>query len=76
MKIEEYKPKVVVFMGQGYSDYWHTIAGQKSSFTDKGGFLAANSEDTKYIITKHPAAFGITNAYFETIGNFFYQALQ
>ncbi|MCM1564345.1 MAG: hypothetical protein NC238_00050 [Dehalobacter sp.] len=75
-RIEEYKPKVVVFMGQGYSDYWHTIAGQKSSFTDKGGFLAANSEDTKYIITKHPAAFGITNAYFETIGNFFYQALQ
>lgn len=72
-RIEEYKPKVVVFMGQGYLKYWNTIAGQKSSFTDKGGFWAANSEGTKFIITKHPAAFGVTNAYFETIGNFINQ---
>src|SRR5690606_8834650 len=25
-RIEEYKPKVVVFMGTGYLDYWHSIA--------------------------------------------------
>lgn len=57
-------------MGQGYSQYWQAIAGQNLSFADKGGFWAASSEHSTYIITKHPAAQGVTNAYFETIGKY------
>ncbi len=72
-RIKDHKPKVVVFMGQVYSDYWHTIAGRNLIFTDKGGFWAGSSEDTIYIITKHPASRGVTNAYFETIGKFLNQ---
>lgn len=67
-KIKEHKPKFVVFMGQGYSDYWHSIVGR--NFTDIGGFWTANSAGTTYVITKHPAAQGVTNSYFETVGKF------
>jgi len=70
-RIKEYKPKAVVFMGQVYSDYWHTISGRNLIFTDKGGFWAGSSEGTTYIITKHPTAHGVTNAYFESIGELF-----
>ena len=69
-RINEFKPKVVVFMGQGYSQYWQAIAGQNLSFADKGGFWAASSERTTYVITKLPAAQGVTNAYFATIGKY------
>ncbi len=74
--IKKYKPKVVVFMGQVYLDYWHTIAGSHLCFTDKDGFWASISDGTTYIITRHPAAHGVTNLYFETIGNFLYQIWQ
>jgi len=72
-RIKENRPKCVVFMGQGYSAYWQSIAGQNSSFTEKGGYCTACSGDTTYVITKHPAAQGVTNAYFETIGKFLFQ---
>lgn len=74
-RIEKFKPKVVVFMGQVYSNYWHTIAGSNVSFTDEGGFWVDHSERTIFIITKHPAAHGVTNEYFETIGDYLFQIL-
>lgn len=75
-RIKEYKPKVVVFMGQVYSNYWQMIAGRDLNFIEKGGFWAASSEGTTYIITKHPAAHGVTNAYFESISYFLQQGLR
>ncbi len=65
-RIKDHKPKFVVFMGQGYSDYWKNIAGL--NFTDEGGYWKAKTEGTTCVITKYPAAQGVTNAYFETIG--------
>lgn len=70
-RIREYKPRFVVFMGQGYSKYWQDIAGRR--FSDEEGFWIANSMGTTYVITKHPAAKGLTNAYFESIGKYLYQ---
>ncbi|NLB17224.1 MAG: hypothetical protein GX825_00440 [Syntrophomonadaceae bacterium] len=70
LRIMQHKPKVVVFMGQVYSTYWQTIAGQHLDFVDIGGFQADNFAGTLYVITKHPAAYGVTNAYFEEIGDF------
>jgi len=67
-RIKDNRPKYVVFMGQAYSEYWQTVAGR--NFTDKGGFWTANSGGTTYVITKHPAAPGVANAYFESIGQF------
>jgi len=72
-RIKDHKPKFVVFMGQGYSMYWQSIAGQEHLFHDEGGFWVSNSMGTNYIITKHPAAHGVTNSYFETIGKYLSQ---
>jgi len=69
-RINEYKPKAVVFMGQGYSQYWQAISGQNDTYGDKGGFWALISGRTTYVITKHPSAQGVTNNYFESIGDF------
>lgn len=73
LRINEHKPRFVVFMGQVYSKYWQTIVGKNSSFTDKDGCLTTSSGGTTYVITKHPAAQGVTNAYFESIGKYLSQ---
>lgn len=70
-RIREHNPRFVVFLGQGYCKYWQTIADR--NFTDDGGFWSGNSGGTTYVITKHPAAQGVTNAYFEKIGMFLSQ---
>lgn len=70
-RIKEHNPRFVVFLGQGYCKYWQTIADR--NFTDDGGFWSANLRGTTYVITKHPAAQGVTNAYFEKIGIFLSQ---
>lgn len=67
-RIQEFKPKVVVFLGKGYSKYWQLIAGQNLRFENRDGFKTGRSEGTTFAITKHPAARGVTNTYFETIG--------
>ena len=69
-RIRTHKPKLVVFSGKSYNEYWHQIAGNDVQFVDKGGYLFGVSLDSIFIITNHPAAWGVTNAYFEDIGLF------
>ena len=68
-KIRVFKPKLVVFFGKSYYKYWQRIAGKHMKFRDEGGFLVGSSKGTMFIIAKHPAAWGITNGYFEKIGS-------
>jgi len=69
-KIKLHQPKLVVFCGSIYSDYWKNIAGGDVTFRYKGDFLAAKSGITQLLIVKHPATMGIKNVYFESIGSF------
>jgi len=71
-QIRIHKPKVVVFFGFSYFQNWKDIAGQSVGFHDKCGYWVGNSESTIYVIAKHPASKGITNAYFESIGSYLY----
>jgi len=59
-----------VFCGASYFQYWQAIAGKDLLLQDKKGFWAAQSKGILYLIVKHPAARGITNAYFEAVGSF------
>ncbi|HSN94245.1 MAG TPA: hypothetical protein VLR89_04180 [Anaerolineaceae bacterium] len=68
------KPKVVVFLGLSYLEYWRAIAGQSVRFVDQVGYLAGQADGTRYIVSKHPATKGITNAYFEKIGTHIYHS--
>ena len=64
------KPKVVVFLGLSYLEFWQPLAGQSVHFLDQGGFWAGQDDGTIYIVAKHPATKGISNTYFETIGSY------
>jgi len=44
------------------------IAGGNMLFHKQKGFGAAKSGGVLYLIVNHPAARGITNAYFENVG--------
>lgn len=74
-QINIHKPKVVVFFGLNYFQYWQDIAGKSSNFQNKGGYYSCKSDNTLYLFAKHPAARGITNAYFESIGSYINQLI-
>ena len=68
-KIIEHQPKLVVFCGTSYFQHWHAIAGKKVEFQRKNEFWTAKAGNILYLIVKHPASKGITNAYFEEVGD-------
>ena len=67
-RIEEHKPEVVVFYSMGYQEDWHEIAGVEFQSTESDGVKVGKSKETLFVITKHPATTGVTNAYFHEIG--------
>ena len=67
-KINLHRPKYVIFLGTSYLQYWKDIAGQNIFFEKFDNFQVARSQTTLFLISKHPSARGITNAYFESIG--------
>jgi len=69
-KILEHQPKLVVFCGSSYLQHWKAIAGNQVVFQKLNDFWAAKEGKTLYLIVKHPALKGITNAYFEEVGDF------
>jgi hypothetical protein len=68
-KIEEHKPKIVVFYGLGYRPHWEQIAQITFQWVE-GGFLEGSSDSTNYIIAKHPASVGVKHEYFHNIGRY------
>lgn len=73
--IAQYHPKVVIFYSFGYLAYWQSIVGHTLLAEDSGEFYAAQQDTTLYVAMKHPAATGITSAYFERVGNFIKEQL-
>jgi hypothetical protein len=66
-RITQSKPKVVVFYGLSYYKYWQIIAGIDLQMgTDK--FYSGYNGTTFFVMTKHPAAQGVTNEYFYQVG--------
>jgi len=61
-QISIHMPKIVVFFGLSYAQIWKEIAGQSVGFQCIGDYWVGNSEKTVYLIAKHPASNGITNA--------------
>lgn len=66
-QITQYKPKAVVFYGLGYKEHWQKIAGiNLSQGSDK--IYTGHNGTTFFVMTKHPAAYGVTNEYFYQVG--------
>jgi hypothetical protein len=67
-RITEYQPAVVVFYGLAYLPLWQNVADGALQPVEPGGFFAGRRGDTTFVAMKHPAARGVTNAYFHNIG--------
>lgn len=71
-KISLFKPKQVVFFGldSRYQSHWNKIAGVTFKHLKRGSYLylIADSKDTRFAISSHPATRGIKNDYFYQLG--------
>lgn len=66
-RINEYRPAAVVFYGFSYLKYWQAIAGV-NLLHESDGVYHGRDGATLFIVTKHPAATGVTNEYFHQVG--------
>lgn len=66
-RISQYNPKVVVFYSLGYYKYWLEIAGI-DLLQGVDTIYTGYNETTFFVVTKHPAAKGVTNEYFHQVG--------
>ena len=68
--IQQHRPCNVLFYGLGYRDHWQAISGQPFDETRIGKFMTLfnRNEQTLYVVTPHPTSTGITNAYFNAVG--------
>jgi hypothetical protein len=66
-QINHFQPKVVIFYGLSYQDYWKKIA-RIDFHQNSDKIYAGRNESTLFVMTKHPAAIGVTSDYFHQVG--------
>jgi len=69
--IKEHDPKIVVFYGREYHNYWSNIVDDHSSWTNINFGQIIIKRNTKYFSISHPVSRGITNDYFVQLGKLF-----
>lgn len=65
--IHSYRPRCVVFFGTSYRAHWNEVTGTTLPEWPSPP-LAIPGSDTVAVTATHPAAVGVTNAYFDTLG--------
>ena len=66
-RINEYKPRAVVFYSFSYREHWQAIAGV-DLLQESDGVYTGRNRSTLFIMTRHPAAKGVTSEYFHQVG--------
>jgi hypothetical protein len=66
--VEQYQPTVVVCYGAIYRPWYEIISGQEFIDQSCGDWAWAKDSGTTFALVKHPAARGVSNRYFEDIG--------
>lgn len=74
-KVAEYRPKAVVFYGLQYLPSWEAIAGSKFGASSLAGTHTYRRDGTLYLATRHPAAPGASNEYFQSVGKLIREGL-
>lgn len=67
-RIKQYRPKVVLFYSFSYREQWQTIADADFLPVDEGEFYISGNDTSVFVITKHPAATGLSNEYWHRVG--------
>jgi hypothetical protein len=68
--IAQHRPRIVIFYGLNARGTWSALGGGEFVKSENDSFAFHSTHSTLYIMTKHPTAFGATNAEFEAIGRF------
>lgn len=66
-RIMEYEPRAVVFYSISYREHWKAIAGV-NLVRESDGVYTGRNRSTLFVMTRHPAAKGVTNDYFHQVG--------
>lgn len=73
-KINEHRPRNVIFYAKDkkYINHWLDIIDLKGVPIEhaKESFIFIKENNTNYIITKHPTAYGVSNEHYAEIGRF------
>jgi hypothetical protein len=64
--IAERAPPIVIFYGFAYLPHWLEIAGVEFSLQSDAHF--GRNKESVFVVTKHPAAKGVTKEYFHRVG--------
>jgi hypothetical protein len=67
-RIAEHRPGVVTFYGRKYENEWRAISGVDFRPARIINVSTARNDHTLFITMPHPTAYGLTNAYFDAIG--------
>lgn len=65
----KHHPAVVVFYGFSYRKWYEMISGSPLLTQEPGDWAMAKSDKIIFALTKHPAARGVSNDYFERVGS-------
>jgi hypothetical protein len=66
--VDEHQPRFVVMYGTTYRKLWERIHGGRLDQYRGLGVYRGKRGHTELILVKHPAAKGVTNEYFESVG--------
>ena len=67
-RIAVHQPKAIIFYSFGYLPYWQAIVGTPLQPVLAGEMYGLQTAERIYAVIKHPAATGVTSAYFHEAG--------
>ncbi len=68
-RIDQHCPKVILFYSFSYREHWQAIAGVDFLSVEEGAFYIGSNSLPVFVITKHPAATGLSNHYWHRVGH-------
>lgn len=72
--IATHQPRVVIFYGMSYREYWSAIAGADLRPVLAGEACVHRTAERLFMALKHPATRGVSNAYFHEAGRYLREA--
>jgi len=69
-RIDEYRPPCVVLYGLKVHRWWEQHAGTQLRQSQEPGICIARRGDTHFVAVEHPVAYGVPNAYFDSVGKY------
>ena len=67
-RLQQHRPKAVIFYGWGYRDWWQEVVSVPLTKQENPKSLIAIQDGIQFWVIDHPVATGVTNHYFEQVG--------